>query len=179
MEVHEVYECRVTQYDLQRGTGSLFVQYIDMFLKQKAEASGYPSWVQSLADEDRYIGEFATSEGIQLDKFAIRANPDKRGLAKICLNSMLAGLTERNDRTRTKMISDPQEQYRFLATPGIEVATLMFANDDVVWASWQYITEENFPNLRHTNEVIRAYVTAGARIHLYAYLDSLQERALY
>jgi hypothetical protein len=55
----------------------------------------------------------------------------------------------------------------------------VFANDTVVWASWRFSTEENFPSLAHSNEVIGTYVTAGARIHLYGYLDSLQERALY
>ena len=35
------------------------------------------------------------------------------------------------------------------------------------------------PNLPHTNEVIGAYVTAGARIHLYNFLDWLQENAIY
>ena len=34
------------------------------------------------------------------------------------------------------------------------------------------------PNLTHTNEVIGAYVTAGARIHLYNFLDRLQENAI-
>ena len=77
------------------------------------------------------------------------------------------------------MISDPYELYRFLATPGIEVTNLMFASDDVVWASWRFIEEEMIPNLRHTNEVIGAYVTAAARLHLYSYLDRLGERALY
>ena len=33
------------------------------------------------------------------------------------------------------MISDLHEIYRFLATPGIEVASLTFASDDEVWAS--------------------------------------------
>ena len=101
-----------------------------------------------------------------MDKYAIGANPAKRGLAKLCLNSMWGKLTERNDRTRTKMFSDLQGLYRFLATPGIEVAALMFASDDVVWESWRYIAEEKVPNLRHTNEVIGAYVTSVARIHL-------------
>ena len=55
----------------------------------------------------------------------------------------------------------------------------MLASDDIVLASWRYPAEENVPNLRHTNEVIRAYVTAGARIQLYGYLNSLQETALY
>jgi hypothetical protein len=92
---------------------------------------------------------------------------------------MWGKLTERNNRTRTKMITDQQELYRFLATPGIEVAALVFAVDDVVCASWRYIDEENVPNLRHSNEVICSYVTAGAIIHLYKYLDRLQQSPLY
>ena len=55
----------------------------------------------------------------------------------------------------------------------------MFANDDVVWISWQYSADEQMPSLRHTNEVIGAYVTAGARIHLYGFLDTLQEKTIY
>ena len=47
------------------------------------------------------------------------------------------------------------------------------ASDDVVWISWQYSADERVPSLRHTNEVIGAYVTAGARIHLYGFLDKL------
>ena len=77
------------------------------------------------------------------------------------------------------MISDPQDRYRFLATPGIEVAALMFAGDEIVWASWPYIAGEIVPNLQHTNVVIGDYVKAGARIRLYGYLDSLQKRVLY
>ena len=104
----------MTQYVPQTGNGGLFSQYIDTVLKIKAEAGGYPSWVQCPADEDGYIIEFAASEGIQLDKDAIGSNPAKRGIAKLCLNSIWDKLTERNDRTRTKMISDPQELYRLL-----------------------------------------------------------------
>ena len=76
------------------------------------------------------------------------------------------------------MISDPNELYRFMTTPGIEVTNLMFASDDVVWASWRF-NEEMVSNLRHTNEVIGAYVTAAARLHLYSYLGRLRERAVY
>ena len=83
--------------------------------------------------------------------------------------------TERNDRTQSKVISEPQELYSFLATPGIEVMNLTFASDDVVWIWWKHAAEEHVPILRHTNEVLGAYVTAGARIHLYFYLDRLGE----
>ena len=55
----------------------------------------------------------------------------------------------------------------------------MFASGEVVWASWRFVEEEDIPNLRHTNEVVGAYVTAVAGLHLYSYLDRLQERAIY
>jgi len=78
-----------------------------------------------------------------------------------------------------KLISEPQELYRILATPGVEVMNLMLASDSVVWASLRYTTEEQSPSLRHTNEVVAAYEACGGRMHLYAYLDKLGERALY
>jgi hypothetical protein len=41
---------------------------LNTFLKLKAEASGYPNWVQYPTDEDPYISEFQASEGILLDR---------------------------------------------------------------------------------------------------------------
>jgi len=42
------------------------------------------------------------------------------------------------------------------------VTNLAFANDDVFWISWKHSAEKHVPNLRHTNEAIDGYVTAGA-----------------
>ena len=88
-----MYEYAVTQYDSQTGQGGLFVEYINTFLKLKTEASGYPSWVRTPEDEDRYIDAFYASEGIRLEKAKINSNAAKRGLAKLCLNSMWGKLT--------------------------------------------------------------------------------------
>jgi hypothetical protein len=121
IEIFEFYEYEVTQYDREKGEGGHFLQYINTFLKLKAEASGYPSWVQSPGKENTYIRNFFESEGIMLDKDAIQLNSSKRGLAKLCLNSFWGKLTERNNRTKSKIITDPYELYRFLSTPGIEV----------------------------------------------------------
>jgi len=79
----------------------------------------------------------------------------------------------------TKIITEPKELYGFLATPGIEVMKPVFAIYKVVWVSWKYRKEEHVPILRHTNEVIGAYVTAGSRIHLDRYLDRLKWNAFY
>ena len=102
LEIYEVYENQVEQYNPETGEGGLFVDYITTFLKLKAEASGYPGCVQSREDEDRYVDSFWQIEGIRLVREAIRYNAAKRGLAKLCLNCMWGKLTERNGRTMTK-----------------------------------------------------------------------------
>ena len=80
LEIHEIYEYRVTQYNPKTGKGGLFVEYSNTFLKLKAEASGYPSCVRTPADEDQYIEMFW-----QGDKYKIKFNAAKRGLANVCL----------------------------------------------------------------------------------------------
>ena len=58
-----MYEYNVSRYDPETREGGLFAGYIDTFLKLKAEAIGYPAWVRSPADEERYIESFCKSEG--------------------------------------------------------------------------------------------------------------------
>jgi len=66
------------------------------------------------------------------------------------------------------MITDPQELYRFLATPGIEVTNFLFAGDEVLWVVWGFVEEEeNMPVLRHTKELIGAYLTTGTSQNLH------------
>jgi hypothetical protein len=130
LEIQEYSSTKSCNIILKLGMG-VFVEYINTFLKIKAEASGYPSLVRIPADENRYIWQFYESEGIQLDKDSTSYNASKRGLAKLCLNSMWGKLTERSIRTRTKLISQHHELYPFLVTPGIEVVNIMFASDDV------------------------------------------------
>ena len=98
--MYEVYEYKVTQYDPATGQGGLLVEYIDTFLKLKAEASGYPSWVRT-PEDDSYINAFVASGGIRLDRNNIRPNAAKRALPKLCLNSMWGKLTESNRRTNS------------------------------------------------------------------------------
>jgi len=103
----------VTKYNPETGEGGLFVNYINTFLKLKAEASGYPGWVRSPEDEDRYLESFWQIEDIRLDRERIRFNSAKRVMVKLCLNWMWGNLTERNDRTMTKIITEPKFLYDF------------------------------------------------------------------
>jgi len=131
-EIYEVYEYQVTGYNLVRGEGGLFVDFINTVFKMKAEASGFPGWINTPEVEERYVEWFLASEGIWLDKEAIRYTDAKSGLAKLCLNSMWGKLTDWKNRPVTKIITESKVQCGFVATPGIEVKrNLVFGNDDI------------------------------------------------
>jgi hypothetical protein len=55
-----------------------------------------------------------------------------------------------------QLISNPKELYRFLAAADIEVCSMQFASDKVVWITWRYAEAGSVPNLPHTNDDIVA-----------------------
>lgn len=67
------------------------------------------------------------------------------------------GKTDRDTESKkAKMISDPFEIYRSLATTWTEVVNLLFNIDSFVWVSRKYTEEQQVPNLRHKNDVVGA-----------------------
>ncbi|XP_063435835.1 uncharacterized protein LOC134716758 [Mytilus trossulus] len=76
-----------TQYDKNTNSGGLFTDYVQLFLKIKQEASGFPPHCQTEEDKREYIRLYKEKEGIDLDYDSIKVNPGLRSLAKLCLNS--------------------------------------------------------------------------------------------
>jgi len=58
LEIYEVNEYQVTQYNPETGEGGNFVDSINIFLKLKADSSGYPGCIHSPEDEERYMESF-------------------------------------------------------------------------------------------------------------------------
>ena len=81
LKIHEVWHWEQT-------TDKLFKEYVDMFLKIKQEASGYPEDCVTDEQKQRYIEEYYQHEGIRLDPNKIEYNPGLRALAKLALNSL-------------------------------------------------------------------------------------------
>ena len=81
LKIHEVWHWEET-------TDELFKEYVDMFLKIKQEASGYPQDCVTDEQKQRYIEEYYQHEGIRLDPNKIEYNPGLRQLAKLALNSL-------------------------------------------------------------------------------------------
>jgi hypothetical protein len=75
-----------------------------MFLILKQESSGYPTWVQSKDDKDRYIKDYRLGMGFLLDEAFIFKNSGKRTLEKLKLNSMWGKWTESFNKIQTSLI---------------------------------------------------------------------------
>ena len=97
------------QYDPESGEGGLFVEYIDRFLNLKAEAIGYPGWVHSPEDEDRYVDSFWQRESITLPN----------GVWPNSVSTPCGANCGEKRSKMTKLITEPKDLYGFLATPGV------------------------------------------------------------
>ena len=80
LDILEVNEYEVTKYELHTRESGQFAEYINTFLKLKAEARGYPSWFRTPEDEERYVETFYARVGVRLDRDAIRLNAANLGL---------------------------------------------------------------------------------------------------
>ncbi|CAC5412403.1 unnamed protein product [Mytilus coruscus] len=79
LKIYEIYNIAETKiYDRQTEKGGLFDGYVNLFLKLKEEASGFPSECETEQQKMDYIADYAKKEGILLDYDQIRKNPDPK-----------------------------------------------------------------------------------------------------
>ena len=72
-----------TQYNPETTKGGLWAPYINMWLKLKQEADGYPSWCITEEDRQQYVQNYYNHEKIRLDPTKIQRNEGLRSLAKV------------------------------------------------------------------------------------------------
>lgn len=80
LQIYEVYH-------FEKSSKELFESYINLFLKIKQEASGWPAHCVTQEDRDKYITAYLENEKIALDPSAVAFNPGRRQVAKLALNS--------------------------------------------------------------------------------------------
>ncbi|XP_055341431.1 uncharacterized protein LOC129590302 [Paramacrobiotus metropolitanus] len=158
--------------------GAIVCDYIDRFLKIKTEASGWPADVATDMEKDQYLRDFHEHEGIELEHDKIEANPGMRALAKLCLNSFWGRLGMQDNKPNTKYISSPEEFYRMLLSGEYHIHSWDLFSDDVLQLS--YTRESLFVEQNpHANVVLAAFTTCWARLHLYGYMEQVQDTLLY
>lgn len=181
LKFYEVYHFKDTsEYNRETGTGGLFTGYVNLFLKLKQQASGFPHGCESEAQKLEYIAKYADHEHIQLDYHQIKKNPGLRTLAKICLNSFWGKFGQRLNMNQTTFLYET-EAYKFfqlLTDPEKEISDFHIVSDDII--QLEYTNSSSFlpPDFK-TNVFLASFTTCNARLKLYSLLEICQKNTLY
>lgn len=153
----------------------LFDKYIDVWLKHKEEASGYPPHCNTPELRETHVHGWAQHEE---DPEKIQKNPGRRFLAKQMLNSMWGKFGQALNKLQVKEFTDPEEFWKFLDSnqPDITYVSPLKADRVEVHHRMKEGCERDSPNL---NIFVACFTTCFACLHLYEVMDRLGERALY
>ena len=73
LQLHEAWHYEhTTVYDQTTGTGGLFENYINTFIRLKMEASGYPPGVEIVQQKVDFIDKTEKNEGVRLDASKVK-----------------------------------------------------------------------------------------------------------
>lgn len=164
------------KYDTETKSGGLFTKYINLFLKGKQEASGFPSVVCTESDKKRFCDEYFAYEGIKLDENLIEKNPAKRFVFKLALNSMWGRLGMNTDRTSYKIITKPAEWFAMVQDDQFIIKHADFSSPNVAQV---FYSLRNVEGSAESSVVHACFVTSHARLKLYSELEKIGDRVLY
>ncbi|KAL3121851.1 hypothetical protein niasHT_006434 [Heterodera trifolii] len=179
LNVHEVWHYeRWASPDNDNG---LFTEYVNTFLRLKAEASGWPAGCDTEAARAEHIRQFAEQEGIHLRPDNIGHNPGLRQLAKDLLNSLWGKMAERPERDEVVYTNSARDFHELLMRPEQEVVSFTHLNDQLD----RCVVRKREPFARapeHNNLAVACFVTSHARLYLYDWLEEVRRvggRSLY
>lgn len=168
--MEDIYE--ILHYDTV--SDNLFKAYINMFLKIKQEASGWPSWCKTEEDKLEYIRRYEEKEGIHLENENIMKNPGLRFIAKLMLNSLWGKLAQRPNMPQTKIIQDYKDYFDIIESEDKEIKGEYMVTDDTLLLNWIYKDHFN-ANPGNTSVAVASYVTSYARMELYKHMEAAEQ----
>ena len=179
LKIYEVWHFEESSvYDKETKSGGLFTSYIDMFLKGKQEASGWPSDVNTEEEKENYINEYYKNEGIKLDKSKIKLNEGLRSICKLLLNSHWGRFAMATNKSQYKLITDPVEWLNLIADDQYIVQSVDFTHKNFLQVYFINSTK-TFESNANVNVALAAFVTCHARLKLLEEITKIGDRVLY
>ena len=83
-EILNIYE--VWHFPVDQRKEGLFAEYVNKWLKNKTEATGWPKDFVTAEQKTAYVAEYYNREGVQLDPNKIEKNLGPKQVAKLKLN---------------------------------------------------------------------------------------------
>ena len=171
VKVHEVWH-------FEESTSGLFENYVNVWLKIKTEASGWPANCVTEEEKEDYIRRFEAREGIPLDYGKIKKNPRLKATAKLMLNSFWGKFGQRENLPQVEQCTTPQELFSITEDDTKQVQEIRFCTEDVLEVVFKNKEEAITPSNK-TNVFVAAFTTCHARLKLYSYLERLGQQVLY
>ena len=179
LRIFEVYHFKErARYSREEEGSGLFTDYVNLFLKGKAEASGWPANDMTGEEKDRCIQDFFDSEGVRLEKDNVKFNSGHRATNNLLLNSFWGKFGEQNNHRVHKIVSKPEEVFGLLTNPSIEIKNFHIISEDRCLFEYEHV-KGFLPEMPHVNIFIACFTTANARRRLYDVLLNLDRRVLY
>ena len=182
LTIYEVWHYpESTQFDSKTNQGGLFSSYVNLFLKFKEEASGYPDNVNSEEEKAEYIDKFLAKEGILLDKNNIKSNPGIRSVMKLMLNSFWGRFGMQTNKMQVKYITKLSDWYALIEDDRFVIQDISMEIPDVLIV--YYIQNEKYNDggnaINQINVVIASFITCQARLKLLSVMQKLGDRVIY
>ena len=181
-QIYEVWHYdKSSKYDKESKTGGIFTKYVNLFLKYKQEASGFPEECVTQADKDEYIKTYFEKEGIKLDESNINKNPGLRSVMKLMLNSFWGRFGMDTNKTMITFVNRMHEWTKLLVDDNIEISNVDFGIPDVLTVFYKHknSTYDGGSSNTQTNVVLASFVTCHARLKLLSEMQKLGKRVLY
>jgi G:T-mismatch repair DNA endonuclease (very short patch repair protein) len=168
--VHEVWH-------FKKQSTNLFKPFISKLYKDKLEASGYPDNVVTEAEKDAYILSVREHEGIELAKEKIALNAPRRQMSKILLNSFWGKFGQKEERTEVEFVKSLERLNELVFSDNLyEVRHASPTSESEVYVVFKKLHARPNPK---SNIFIAAITTAHARLHLYQFIERLDDRVVY
>jgi len=155
---------------------------MNTFLKEKLQASNFPSWAEIDEQKEEYIASILRKENVQLDKDKIMKNPGKRTIAKLLLNSFWGKLCQKPNMVKTIICRNYAEYWKIINDDGLKVEGEDNPNDKTVILCYKQ-KDVNDSEPGNTSIAISTFVTMYARLHLYTFMEFIDnighDRLLY
>ena len=173
-KVVKVYEV----YHFSRKSKDIFSGYVDLFVKHKQEASGWPVDGMSEDEKNKYVDDYFEAEGIRLDKTKISYNPGARKINKQIANSLWGKFGEVRDRLKHVLVNDSASFYEYLTNPFLLLTDFHVLSPETCQIEYRH-KSGSLPECAYVNVFLAAFTTSHARVRLYNQLNELGRNALY
>lgn len=192
LEGKNIFEIIDIRQEHLNETKGLFTEYLNTFIKMKAEASGFPFDCVTQSQKEQYIVDYFKENNVILKMENIEKNPSKRALAKILMNALYGKLIQREKSMNKTILKDPADLQFYLNSDLHEVTDIYIPNDNYVSVSWRYKEDEETGkpinpspiheskgNNRHVCLTSGIQTTTNARLRLYSEMKLLGKSLKY